>query len=78
MFLLSLPFCPFLSFYCSFGYLPIIYLSISHTLKVNVKVTQWYLTLCNLMDYTAHVILQARILEWVAVPFSSESSQSRD
>ena len=35
-------------------------------------------TLCNPMDYTAHGILQARILEWVAVPFSSGSSQSRD
>ena len=26
--------------------------------------------LCNPMDYAAHGILQARILEWVAVPFS--------
>ena len=30
------------------------------------------------MDYTVHGILQARILEWVAVPFSRGSSQSRD
>ena len=30
------------------------------------------------MDYTVHGILQARILEWVAIPFSKESSQSRD
>jgi len=30
------------------------------------------------MDYTAHGILQARILEWVAVPFSEGSSQPRD
>ena len=30
------------------------------------------------MDYTAHEILQARILEWVAFPFSMESSQPRD
>ena len=28
--------------------------------------------------YTAHGILQARILEWVAFPFSRESSQPRD
>ena len=28
------------------------------------------LTLCNPMDYTVHGILQARILEWVAFPFS--------
>ena len=36
-------------------------------------------TLCNPMDYSpsgssAHGILQARILEWVAMPFSRESS----
>jgi len=30
------------------------------------------------MDYTVHGILQARILEWVAVPFSRGSSQNRD
>ena len=30
------------------------------------------------MDYTAHGILQARILEWVAFPFSRASSQPRD
>ena len=35
-------------------------------------------TLCNPMDYTIHGILQARILEWVAVPFSRRSSQSRN
>ena len=30
------------------------------------------------MDYTVHGILQARILEWVAYPFSKGSSQPRD
>ena len=30
------------------------------------------------MDYTVHGILQARILEWAAVPFSRGSSQPRD
>ena len=35
-------------------------------------------TLCNPMDYTVHGILQARILEWVACPFSSGSSQPRN
>ena len=30
------------------------------------------------MDYILHGILQTRILEWVAVPFSRRSSQSRD
>ena len=30
------------------------------------------------MDYTVHEIPQARILEWVAIPFSRDSSQPRD
>ena len=30
------------------------------------------------MDYTVHGILQARITEWVPVPFSRASSQPRD
>ena len=45
---------------------------------VKVKVTQSCLTLCDPMDYTVHGILQARILEWVAVLFSRGSSQPRD
>ena len=45
---------------------------------VKVKVAQWCLTLCDLMDYAVHEILQARILEWVAFPFSQGSSQPRD
>ena len=47
-------------------------------MKVKVKVAQSCLTLCNPMDYTIHGILQARILEWVAFPFSREFSQLRD
>ena len=43
-----------------------------------VKVSQLCPTLCNPMDYTVHGILQARILEWVAFPFSREFSQPRD
>ena len=35
-------------------------------------------TLCDPMDYTVHGILQVRILEWVAFPFSRGSSQPRD
>ena len=42
-----------------------------------VKVAQLYLTLCNPMDYKVHGILPARVLEWVAVPFSRGSSQTR-
>ena len=34
--------------------------------------------LCDPMDYTAHGILQARILEWVNFPFSRGSFQPRD
>ena len=41
----------------------------------DVKVTQSCPTLCNPVDCTVHRILQARILEWVAVPFSKGSSQ---
>ena len=43
-----------------------------------VKVAQSCPTLCNPMDCTVHGILQARILEWVAFPFSRVSSQPRD
>ena len=32
------------------------------------------LTLCDPMDYTVHGILQAKILEWVTIPFSRGSS----
>ena len=46
--------------------------------KVKVKVTQSCPTLCEPMDYTVHGILQARILEWVAFPFSRGSFQPRD
>ncbi|CAI9158043.1 unnamed protein product [Rangifer tarandus platyrhynchus] len=43
-----------------------------------MKVVQSCPALCNPMDYTVHGILQARILEWVAFPFSRGSSQPRD
>ena len=45
---------------------------------VKVKVTQCCLILCNSMDCIVHGILQARILEWVAYPFSRWFSQPRD
>ena len=35
------------------------------------------LILCDPMNYTVHGILQATILEWVAIPFSRGSSQPR-
>ena len=43
-----------------------------------MKVAQLCPILCDSMDYTVHRIFQARILEWVAVPFSKGSSQPRD
>ena len=46
--------------------------------KVKVKATQTCPTLCDPMNCTVHGILQARILEWVAYPFSSESSWLRN
>ena len=33
---------------------------------------------CSLSGSSVHGILQARILEWVAIPFSRGSSQPRD
>ena len=46
-------------------------------------VTQLCLTSCNPMDgnlpgSSVHGILQVRILEWVAIPFSRGSSRPRD
>ena len=46
--------------------------------KVKVKVAQSCLILCDLMDDTVLGILQARILEWVAMPFSRGSSKPMD
>ena len=43
-----------------------------------LKVAQSYLTVWYPMDYTVRGILQAKILEWVAIPFSRGSSQPRD
>ena len=40
--------------------------------KVKVKVSRSCSTLGNPMDYTVPVILQARILDWVAMPFSRD------
>ena len=42
-----------------------------------MKVAQLCLTLCNLTDYPVHGILQARILEWVAISFSRGCSEPR-
>ena len=51
--------------------------------KSESEIPQLCLTLCNPMDYSppgssVHGILQARILEWVAISFSRGSYQPRD
>ena len=50
---------------------------------MHAKSLQSCLTLCDPMDYnplgsSIHGILQARILEWVAMPSSRGSSRPRD
>ena len=50
---------------------------------VCVLVTQSCPTLCSPMDcslpgFSIHGILQARLLEWVAIPFYRGSSRTRD
>ena len=62
----------------------------SHNLRTPVRimvarknVTQLCLTLYDPLDYSllgssVHRILQTRILEWIAIPFSREFSQPRD
>ena len=56
---------------------------VPETCEVNVKLAQLCPTSCDSMDCnlpgsSVHRILQARILEWVAFPFSKRSSQPRD
>ena len=51
--------------------------------KVKLLVAQLCPTLCDpvdcsLPDFSVHEILQARILEWVAMPSSRGSSQPRN
>ena len=50
---------------------------------MHAKLLQLCLTVCDPMDYSlpgssVHGILQARILDWVAMPCSRESSRPRD
>ena len=44
---------------------------------MKVKVAQSCPTLCQPMDYIVHGILWARILEWVAFPFSNPGIEPR-
>ena len=52
-------------------------LGLTGLIAVKVNIAQSCLTLCDPVDYTVRGILQARILEWVAFPFSKGSSQPR-
>ena len=61
-----------------FQYIPSYSTMYIHSVSVNGKVAQSCPALCDLMDYMVHGILQARILEWVAFPFSRGSSQPKD
>ena len=63
---------------CERNTLQCIYAPSSGWVFSEVKVAQSCLTLCKPMDYTVHGILQARMLEWAAFPFSRGSSQARD
>ena len=61
------------------------YLPYSHMFDMKMKVlvpqscpSLWKPTDCSLSGPSLHGILQARIQEWVAVPFSRGSSQTRD
>ena len=68
--------------------IPIMYnvhfcLSILYMKESESEVSQSCLTLCDPVDCSppgssVHGILQARILEWVAISFSRASSQPRD
>ena len=58
-------------------------LSIAYYWMNECLVAQSCLTICDSVDYSlpgssVHVILQARILEWVAIPFSRGSSLPGD
>ena len=44
----------------------------------DVQCSESHTQLCDLMVYTVQGILQARILQWAAFPFSRGSSQPRD
>ena len=68
---------------CSMPGLPVHHRLLGFTQLKWSEVAQSCLTLwdpmdCSLPGSSVHGILQARILEWVAIPFSRRSSQSRD
>ena len=67
--------------FLSYVFLLLSFKSSLYILDVKWSESHSVLTLCNPMeciDCIVHEILQARILEWVAVPFSGRSPQPRD
>ena len=63
--------------------MPVIVLIAWEEERVKMSVTQLCPTLCDSMDYSLPAssvrgILQARILEWVAIPFTRGCSPPRD
>ena len=63
---------------CSSVSLPKVYLAFMHAKLFQSSPTLCDPIDCNLPDPSVHEILQARILEWIAMPFSRGSSQPRD
>ena len=68
---------------CAQGEQKILSLYLLYLSCVCAKSLQWYPTLCDPIDCSppgssVHGILQARILEWVAMPSSRGSSQPRN
>ena len=60
-------------------FVSLIVLIISHCIHIPKIRLYIFSESCLVMsDYTVHGVLQARILEWVTVPFSRGSSQPRN
>ena len=81
LYLFFIIFFPFVVWWFLLYYAYVLFLLIFVTLLYVLNLwfyTQSCPTLCDPMDCTVHGILQARILEWVAFPFSRGSSQPRD
>ena len=66
---------------CCYSIAVVSFLSFPNT--ICCKTSNFYLTLCDPIDFSlsgssVHGIVQASVLEWIAVPFSKGSSQPRD
>ena len=60
------------------SFCPTSWVTLRQSGEEKVKAAQLCPTLCDPMDYTVHGIFQARILEWLGIPFFRKSSQPRD